>query len=47
MLATSDAPELYEQHGFSGVARPERLMEIVDMDIYQRGGALPDRPVQQ
>lgn len=36
MLATADAHELYRQFGFSQIKKPERLMEIVDADIYQR-----------
>jgi GNAT superfamily N-acetyltransferase len=36
MLATKDAHGLYEQFGFARVARPERLMEIIDLDVYQR-----------
>lgn len=39
MLATFDAHGLYAQHGFSVVERPERLMEIVDIDIYSRATA--------
>jgi GNAT superfamily N-acetyltransferase len=38
MLATADAHGLYRQFGFEVVARPERLMEIVTPDIYQRLG---------
>ena len=41
MLATADAHGLYEQFGFESLARPERLMEIVTPDIYQRLG-FPD-----
>jgi GNAT superfamily N-acetyltransferase len=36
MLATRDAHGLYEQFGFRNPSHPERLMEIVDMDIYLR-----------
>lgn len=36
MLATRDAHGLYKQFGFTEISRPERLMEIVDADIYQR-----------
>ena len=36
MLATADAHGLYEQFGFQSLARPERMMEIVDADIYLR-----------
>jgi len=39
MLATFDAHGLYAQHGFSVVERPERMMEIVDLDIYARAVA--------
>ena len=35
-LATRDAHGLYEQFGFRKLTSPERLMEIVDMDIYLR-----------
>lgn len=41
MLATADAHGLYRQFGFEPIARPERLMEIVTPDIYQRLGS-PD-----
>jgi GNAT superfamily N-acetyltransferase len=48
MLATADAHGLYAQFGFKQLAAPERMMEIVDAEIYQRlatattpdGGAL-------
>lgn len=36
MLATADAHGLYRQFGFSGLGKPERMMEIVVPDIYQR-----------
>jgi GNAT superfamily N-acetyltransferase len=36
-LATRDAHGLYEQFGFRKLTSPDRLMEIVDMDIYLRG----------
>lgn len=36
MLATRDAHGLYEQFGFRSPSNPERLMEIVDMDVYLR-----------
>lgn len=39
MLATRDAHDLYRQYGFSGVAAPERLMEIVVRDAYRGSGA--------
>jgi GNAT superfamily N-acetyltransferase len=35
-LATRDAHGLYERFGFRRPAKPDRLMEIVDVDIYQR-----------
>jgi GNAT superfamily N-acetyltransferase len=35
-LATRDAHGLYEQFGFCKLTNPDRLMEIVDMDIYLR-----------
>lgn len=41
MLATADAHGLYEQFGFTGLGKPERMMEIVTPDIYQRLG-FPD-----
>ncbi len=34
-LATRDAHGLYERFGFRSPAHPERLMEIVDFDVYQ------------
>lgn len=36
MLATRDAHGLYEQFGFNVTEKPDRLMEIVDMDIYSK-----------
>lgn len=36
MLATADAHGLYQQFGFSGLRQPERLMEIVDREVYRR-----------
>lgn len=36
MLATADAHGLYAQYGFVAPARPERLMERCEPDIYQR-----------
>lgn len=36
MLATADAHGLYKQFGFESIGRPERLMEITDVGIYQR-----------
>ena len=45
MLATADAHGLYEQFGFKSLGRPERMMEIVTPDIYQRLG-FPDPRVR-
>jgi len=36
MLATADAHGLYRKFGFTKLSRPERIMEIVDPDIYAR-----------
>jgi GNAT superfamily N-acetyltransferase len=36
MLATADAQGLYRRFGFHSPEKPERLMEIVDMDVYRR-----------
>jgi GNAT superfamily N-acetyltransferase len=36
MLATADAHGLYRKFGFTKLSRPERIMEIVDPDIYSR-----------
>lgn len=36
LLATRDAHRLYAQFGFQPVARPESLMEIVEVDLYLR-----------
>ena len=33
-LATLDAHGLYEKQGFSPLAHPERLMEIIDPDVF-------------
>jgi len=38
-LATRDAHSLYERFGFRTPAHPERLMEIVDFEIYRKGEA--------
>lgn len=35
MLATADAHGLYTQFGFSALRQPERLMEIVNRDVYR------------
>lgn len=37
MLATKDAHGLYEQNGFTHLANPERIMEVVTANIYQSG----------
>lgn len=36
MLATADAHGVYEKCGFTPVAKPENLMEILEMDIYEK-----------
>ncbi len=36
MLATADAHGLYAQYGFTALGAPERIMEKVEPDIYQR-----------
>jgi hypothetical protein len=36
ILATWDAHSLYAQFGFTPLAKPERIMERVDPDIYTR-----------
>jgi GNAT superfamily N-acetyltransferase len=35
-LVTSDAHSLYEQFGFTALARPQDYMELRDPDVYQR-----------
>jgi len=35
VLVASDAHELYKRFGFTGLASPERYMEIVRPDIYK------------
>ena len=35
MLATRDAHGLYAQFGFTALANPSRMMEIVDAEVYQ------------
>ncbi len=37
MLATRDAHGLYVQFGFTALANPSRMMEIVNTDVYQVG----------
>lgn len=39
MLATWDAHGLYAQFGFQPAARPDRLMEKLDMELYSRNAA--------
>jgi len=39
MLATADAHALYAKFGFASPARPERLMELLDPDLYTRTAA--------
>ncbi|PRP72652.1 GNAT family N-acetyltransferase [Chromobacterium amazonense] len=36
MLATADAHGLYAQYGFTPLSRPERLMERLEQEVYQR-----------
>src|SRR5258708_3876155 len=36
MLATRDAHGLYKQFGFETLTDPSRIMQIVDLDIYQK-----------
>lgn len=36
LLATADAHDLYRQAGFASLSKPDRLMEIIDLDIYKR-----------
>ncbi len=40
MLATFDAHGLYAPFGFAPAARPDRLMEKLDMDIYARAASI-------
>ncbi|MEO9385507.1 GNAT family N-acetyltransferase [Chromobacterium phragmitis] len=42
MLATADAHGLYTQYGFTALDRPERIMERLDQDVYQRKAAGDD-----
>jgi len=37
LLATRDAHGLYAQYGFTPLARPESLMEILEIGLYSRG----------
>jgi GNAT superfamily N-acetyltransferase len=41
LLGTRDAHDLYRKSGFTPLKRPEIFMEIVDPDIYRRGGNRP------
>ena len=36
LLATADAHGLYSQFGFTGLANPSRMMEILDPDVYRK-----------
>jgi GNAT superfamily N-acetyltransferase len=36
LLATADAHGLYEQFGFKPIAKPDRLMEVVEPNVYLR-----------
>ncbi len=36
MLATRDAPQLYAKYGFTPLAKPDRMMEKHDPEIYSR-----------
>lgn len=36
ILLTADAHELYKKFGWRQAAKPERYMEIVDPDVYNR-----------
>jgi len=35
MLATSDAHGLYAQFGFTPLANPSRMMEVLDAEVYR------------
>ena len=35
MLATADAHDLYARYGFSPIETPERLMQILQLDLYE------------
>jgi GNAT superfamily N-acetyltransferase len=37
MLATRDAHGLYSQYGFTALAAPDRIMEVLKPDIYSTG----------
>jgi hypothetical protein len=36
MLATADAHGLYAQYGFTALSHPQRMMEKLDQQVYQR-----------
>ena len=36
LLATADAHGLYAQYGFTPLSKPERMMEKLDQQVYQR-----------
>ena len=43
LLATADAHGLYAQYGFTPLSNPERMMEKLDSQVYQRLAAMqPD-----
>ena len=37
LLATADAHGLYAQYGFQPLANPDRIMEIRDLEVYEKG----------
>lgn len=39
MLATRDAHALYRQYGFAALGSPDRLMEILQPDVYKQGAS--------
>ena len=44
LLATADAHGLYAQFGFTALSRPERMMERLDQQVYQRLAGRADTP---
>jgi len=44
LLATADAHGLYAQYGFTALSRPERMMERLDQQVYQRLAGRADTP---
>ena len=44
MLATRDAHGLYSQFGFTALANPSRMMEILDADAYRAPSSQVERP---